>query len=58
VSISAGAVDCLGVVARAEVLVEHGAVAALERLLAPVGVAKVVDLKNISSSIMGHFLKH
>ena len=45
VALAAAAVDGLGVVARAEVLVEDGAVAALERLLAAVRVAEVVDLQ-------------
>ena len=45
VALAAAAVHGLGVVARAEVLVEDGAVAALERLLAAVRVAEVVDLQ-------------
>ena len=46
VALAAAAVHGLGVVARAEVLVEDGAVAALERLLAAVRVAEVVDLQS------------
>ena len=45
VALAAAAVDGLGVVARAQVLVEDGAVAALERLLTAVRVAEVVDLQ-------------
>ena len=45
VSLAAAAVDGLRVVARAQVLVEDGAVAALERLLAAVRLAEVVDLQ-------------
>ena len=45
VSLAAAAVDGLRVVARAQVLVEDGAVAALERLLATVRLAEVVDLQ-------------
>ena len=45
VSVAAGAVDGLGVVAGAEVLVEDGALAAVEGLLAAVLVAEVVDLR-------------
>ena len=40
-----GAVDGVGVVARAEVLVEDGSVRAVERLHAPVRVAEVVRLE-------------
>ena len=46
VALAAAAVHGLGVVARAEVLVEDGAVAALERLLPAVRVAEVVDLQS------------
>jgi hypothetical protein len=46
-SLSSFAVDGLGVVAGAEVLVEDGAVATVEGLLAAVGVAEVVDLEPI-----------
>ena len=45
-SLSALAVDGLRVVAGAEVLVEDGAVAAVEGLLAAVRVAEVIDLKD------------
>ena len=44
-SLSSLAVDGLGVVAGAEVLVEDGAVAAVERLLSTVRVAEVVNLE-------------
>ena len=44
-SLSALAVDGLRVVAGAEVLVEDGAVAAVERLLSTVRVAEVVNLE-------------
>jgi hypothetical protein len=43
------AVDGLLVVASAEVLVEDGAVTAMERVLAPVRVAEMVDLKKTES---------
>ena len=39
------AVDGLFVVASAEVLVEDGAVAAVERVLAPVRIAEMINLK-------------
>ena len=39
------AVDCLAVVAGAQVLVEDGAVRAVEGVLLAVGVAEVVDLE-------------
>jgi hypothetical protein len=43
------AVDGLLVVASAEVLVKDGAVTAMERVLAPVRVAEMVDLKKTES---------
>ncbi len=45
VAVTAPAVDGLVVVARAQVLVEDGAVRAVERVLLAVGVAEVVDLQ-------------
>ena len=40
------AVDCLAVVAGAQVLVEDGAVRAVERVLLAIRVAEVVDLES------------
>ncbi len=48
-SFTSFAIDGLLVVASAEVLVEDGAVTAMERVLAPVRVAEMVDLKKTES---------